>query len=99
MEDVARHFARALFDEITSKAEVTMVLPVGPVDQFPILARLINDARLDCREVVIINMDEYLVLCENSANPRFARFRGLAGWHPSRSRPTSGTLVDVASAP
>jgi glucosamine-6-phosphate deaminase len=60
MEDVARHFARALFDEISDKSEVTMVLPVGPVDQFPLLAQLVNQARLDCREVAIINMDEYV---------------------------------------
>ena len=58
--DVARHFAQALFDEIANKADVTMVLPVGPVDQFPLLAQMINQARLDCREVAIINMDEYL---------------------------------------
>jgi glucosamine-6-phosphate deaminase len=58
--DVARHFAQALFDEITKKADVTMVLPVGPVDQFPLLAQMINQAGLDCREVAIINMDEYL---------------------------------------
>lgn len=61
MQDVARHFARALFDEIAAKAEVTMVLPVGPVDQFPLLAGMINQARLDCREAAIVNMDEYLV--------------------------------------
>jgi glucosamine-6-phosphate deaminase len=60
MEDVARHFARALFEELRSKADVTMVLPVGPVDQFPILAAMISEAHLDCREAVIINMDEYL---------------------------------------
>jgi glucosamine-6-phosphate deaminase len=60
MGDVARHFARALFDEIARKADATMVLPVGPVDQFPLLAEMINRARLDCREVAIINMDEYL---------------------------------------
>jgi glucosamine-6-phosphate deaminase len=58
--DVARHFAKALFDDITEKADVTMVLPVGPVDQFPMLAQMINQAGLDCREVAIINMDEYL---------------------------------------
>jgi glucosamine-6-phosphate deaminase len=58
--DVARHFAQALFDEITKKADVTMVLPVGPVDQFPLLAQMINRACLDCRQVAIINMDEYL---------------------------------------
>jgi len=58
--DVARHFAQALFDEITGKADLTMVLPVGPVDQFPLLAQMVNQARLDCREIAIINMDEYL---------------------------------------
>jgi glucosamine-6-phosphate deaminase len=60
MEDVARHFAQALFDEIGEKSDVTMVLPVGPVDQFPILAKMVNQRRLDCRGVAIINMDEYL---------------------------------------
>jgi len=60
MQDVARHFADALFKEIQAKPDVTMILPVGPVDQFPILAQMINDAKLDCRDVMIINMDEYL---------------------------------------
>jgi glucosamine-6-phosphate deaminase len=60
MAEIAGHFAQALFDEITLSANVTMVLPVGPVDQFPLLAGMINKERLDCREVVIINMDEYL---------------------------------------
>jgi glucosamine-6-phosphate deaminase len=35
-------------------------LPVGPVDQFPILAERINQERLDCRDLALINMDEYL---------------------------------------
>jgi glucosamine-6-phosphate deaminase len=60
MGDVARHFAQALFEEVAGKSNVTMVLPVGPVDQFPVLAHMVNRARLDCREVTIINMDEYL---------------------------------------
>ena len=38
----------------------TFIVPVGPVDQFPILARVINDHRLDCRDVMLVNMDEYL---------------------------------------
>lgn len=37
-----------------------MIVPVGPVDQFPILAQMINEQRVDCRDVVLINMDEYL---------------------------------------
>jgi len=59
-ENVARHFAKTVFDEITQKPDVTVILPVGPVDQFPILAEMINADRLDCRNVTIINMDEYL---------------------------------------
>ena len=60
IQDVARHFARALVEQIKAKPNVTMILPVGPVDQFPLLARMINDTKLDCRDVMIINMDEYL---------------------------------------
>jgi glucosamine-6-phosphate deaminase len=35
-------------------------VPVGPVDQFPVLAERINRERCDCRDVMFINMDEYL---------------------------------------
>jgi glucosamine-6-phosphate deaminase len=38
----------------------TLIIPVGPVDQFPILARSLNDEGLSCRDCVFINMDEYL---------------------------------------
>ena len=60
MANVARHFARALFAEIKARSDATMIVPVGPVDQYPILAEMINAERLDCRDVVLINMDEYL---------------------------------------
>ncbi len=38
----------------------TMIIPVGPVDQFPVLAEMINQGGKDWRQVVLINMDEYL---------------------------------------
>jgi len=38
----------------------TLIVPVGPVDQFPILAQRINASGADWRDVVLINMDEYL---------------------------------------
>jgi glucosamine-6-phosphate deaminase len=64
MADVARHMAEALWQVITEAQAAgraaTLIVPVGPVDQFPLLARLINDRRTDCREVVFLNMDEYL---------------------------------------
>jgi glucosamine-6-phosphate deaminase len=64
MQSMARHMAEAMFAEIRDAAAsgkpATMIVPVGPVDQFPVLAEMINDRRLNCRDVMLINMDEYL---------------------------------------
>jgi glucosamine-6-phosphate deaminase len=38
----------------------TFIIPVGPVDQYPLLARMLNEERISCRNVVFIGMDEYL---------------------------------------
>jgi glucosamine-6-phosphate deaminase len=62
--DIATHMAQAMWHLIDqSRAEgrpATLIVPVGPVDQFPVLARMINEQRADCRDVMLINMDEYL---------------------------------------
>jgi glucosamine-6-phosphate deaminase len=64
MDDIAQHMARAILDVITDAdgagRPATLILPVGPVDQFPVLADMINQQRRDLRDVMIINMDEYL---------------------------------------
>lgn len=64
MEGVASHMAEAMLDVITEAQTAgraaTMIVPVGPVDQFPVLAELINRGRVDCRDVLVVNMDEYL---------------------------------------
>ncbi len=61
---IARDFAENMLEEILRAQKAgraaTFIVPVGPVDQFPILARLINEKKVACREVVFINMDEYL---------------------------------------
>lgn len=61
---VARDMAEAIRDEFlrarTEGHGATLILPVGPVDQYPILAEMINASRIDCRDAVLINMDEYL---------------------------------------
>ena len=36
-----------------------LILPVGPVPQYDIAARIINEIRLDCHHLVTFNMDEY----------------------------------------
>ena len=38
----------------------TFIVPVGPVDHYPILARMINEQKLSCRNAAFIGMDEYL---------------------------------------
>jgi glucosamine-6-phosphate deaminase len=64
MASLANDFAQAILQEILEARKTgrnaTMIVPVGPVDQFPILARLINEQGVSGREVVLINMDEYL---------------------------------------
>ncbi len=64
MASIARHFAETILEEILQAQRVgkcaTFIVPVGPVDQFPILARLINEQKVSCRDVAFINMDEYV---------------------------------------
>lgn len=64
MASIGRDAAEAMRREIlNAQAEsrgATLIVPVGPVEQFPLLAQMINDERINCRDVVLINMDEYL---------------------------------------
>ena len=64
MASIGEAVAQDMFEEIVSAKkqgrEATLIVPVGPVDQFPILAKRINSERLSIRDVVLINMDEYL---------------------------------------
>ncbi len=57
------HFARAIAGEIRERNQAgqptRLILPVGPVDQYPILARICNEERISWHEVYTFNMDEY----------------------------------------
>jgi glucosamine-6-phosphate deaminase len=82
MASVGCDLAEALLGEIVAAQSAgraaTLIVPVGPVDQFPILAERINAARIDCRDVMFINMDEYLA-DDDSYVPRHhpLSFRGF----------------------
>jgi glucosamine-6-phosphate deaminase len=64
MLSLGRDLAEAIKAEIlAAKAAgrgATLIIPVGPVDQYPLLARMLNEERISCRDVVFIGMDEYL---------------------------------------
>lgn len=61
---LAEDFAQAILHEIETAKKAgrapTFIVPVGPVDQYPVLAQLINSQKICCRDVAFINMDEYL---------------------------------------
>src|SRR5438876_5461969 len=64
LTQVAEDLAEAIFAEIkageVSGRGATLIVPVGPVDHYPILARRLNEQKISCRNTVFINMDEYL---------------------------------------
>src|SRR5690625_2228368 len=63
-DSLAKQMAEDMFEEILQAKErnlpVTMIVPVGPVDQYPFFAELINSQRVDLRDAGFIQMDEYL---------------------------------------
>lgn len=58
------HFARSLADEITannaSGKPTRLILPVGPVGQYPLLVEMCNREGISWKNVHTFNMDEYL---------------------------------------
>jgi glucosamine-6-phosphate deaminase len=63
-EQVHERFARDVFAEIDEARQrgeqVSLIVPLGPTGQFPILARLLNEARLSLAHVTFFGMDEWL---------------------------------------
>src|ERR1051325_5384870 len=64
MASLARDLAQVMFDEIAAGEEsgrgATLIVPVGPVDHWPVLAQMVNERKLSCRRTAFISMDEYL---------------------------------------
>jgi glucosamine-6-phosphate deaminase len=64
LDALYEHFARSIADEIKTRnaaGEPTrLILPVGPVGQYPRLVRISNEERISWRNVHTFNMDEYL---------------------------------------
>lgn len=62
---LAARFAADLLAEYVAarragRAKVVFIVPVGPVGQFDLFARAANAERVSLRDLVVINMDEYL---------------------------------------
>lgn len=63
--DVYFDMALTMLDEIMKNnalgKKTVMIVPVGPTDQYPILARLVNQLKVSLKDVWFFNMDEYMV--------------------------------------
>ncbi|MBX6312854.1 MAG: glucosamine-6-phosphate isomerase [Isosphaeraceae bacterium] len=63
-DSLARDMAEAMASEIRASHRedrgTCLIVPVGPIGQYPYLARIIAEERLDCSRVTFINMDEFL---------------------------------------
>jgi glucosamine-6-phosphate deaminase len=82
MASIARDMAQTVFDLIRDAVgngrAATFIVPVGPVDQFPVLAEMVNAQRVDLRDVCLINMDEYLTDDDHMIDPSHPlSFRGF----------------------
>ena len=63
-EALHRRFADDVYAELETArhagAEISLILPLGPMGQYPILARRINDAGLSLDHATLFGMDEWL---------------------------------------
>lgn len=63
--DVYFDMALVMLDEIMKNnaagKKTVMIVPVGPTQQYPILARLVNQLRVSLKNVHFFNMDEYML--------------------------------------
>ncbi len=60
--------------------QCVLILPVGPVPQYAIAARMINELKLDCSHLVTFNMDEYADENGQTAPPDWEGSFATAMW-------------------
>ena len=62
--DVHRIFANELWEEVSSAREagreISLIVPLGPTGQYPLLAERINEEKLALDHVTVVGMDEWL---------------------------------------
>ena len=57
---IARHMADLVLANNQAGRPTKMIVPVGPTQQYPEFTQIVNEERIDCRNLWTFNMDEYL---------------------------------------
>ena len=65
----ALDIVRRIWEKREAGEQFVVIFPVGPMPQYPIAARMINELRISCRHVHSFNMDEYADQDGNTAPP------------------------------
>ena len=64
LDSFYEHLARGMAELVAANnkkgVKTKMILPVGPTQQYPIFAEIVNKEKIDCRNLWTFNMDEYL---------------------------------------
>lgn len=55
----ATDIVRRIKESSEAGRKIVMIMPVGPVPQYDIAARIINEMKISCKHLVTFNMDEY----------------------------------------
>ncbi len=70
--DVYFDMALVMLDEVMKNngagKKTVMIVPVGPTQQYPIFAKLVNQLRVSLENVYFFNMDEYLLRPDTSVS-------------------------------
>lgn len=67
--DMALEMLSEIMKNNAAGKRTVMIVPVGPTNQYPILARLVNQLRVSLRDVWFFNMDEYLITPDTAIDP------------------------------
>ena len=59
--DMAMNMVEEIVKNQKAGKHTVMIVPVGPTDQYPIFARVVNSMRINLKDVYLFNMDEYLI--------------------------------------
>lgn len=59
--DMALKMLTTIVENNAANKKTVMIVPVGPTDQYPILAAMVNAMKVSLKNVHFFNMDEYLI--------------------------------------
>ena len=59
--DMAMKMLEEIMENNKNGKKTVMIVPVGPTQQYPILARLVNQLGVSLKNVWFFNMDEYMI--------------------------------------